>query len=1763
MANFFSLQDGNLIDPSVYGYSLSGVEVMNSTTGVWLSTVDAYGPIYIGNGSTISAVAVHLSARVAKPTNSILTLKLSSAASIITETYAVSSFTSYNGSDNLISPYPQNWQILKLTNPYTVANASPFRLSLATSVLSTLSLMGSASNYRYDQALITTTSMPATATLTVGGNPKLSANSPYNPNGWSAYFNGSAHYLQLPNANVGFGTADFTIETWIYPTSRVTTYPTIFSNYNSYTTGQIGIFAGHNSNTTKYSVAVNAVDNVIVSNTTISYNLSWVHLAIVRTSGTFKFFINGIQEGGDYTPATNPTLDGVGSDAAIGASLDSVATTYLNAYISNFRIVKGTALYTSNFTPSTAKLTNVTNTALLTLQDNNIFKDNSNNKISITTSGPPTISAVSPFPSAVPYSLSAFDGSINFDGSSYVKTAANSIFNLNKDFTIDVWVNTLSTTAVATYSRRLLTLNSAGTSSSNNLEIILSDGTNPSSILSLYNSAMLVTGNIPVANGAWHNIAVSRIGSSLRLFVDGVQSGTTATTTQAFDAGVSNGIIIGAFSTTGQGNWNGLISNLRIINGIGLYASNFTPPTLPTNLLLGTSLYFNASAFILSAYKYTPSIGDVHISSALKGLGSEPRIITSDLFTSDNLYIHNQGTLTFPLTSNNTLTLYGSAGLQITSDGTLNIGTSSSSIPLRTTHTIILSNTNIQVHDGGNLNIYGFNKPQYSYLQYDTNAGSNSFASNASLSSYWISGDVLAFTGNLTASTLSADILVLSSFSSDKNFRTTSNSPYAYNSLSSNPYIPTVCNLTRNVILTGSHSSPSYIYSFGNSKVNISNCSFNNIHNGLTVDVASSGYTNLSGNVFNNSVNNNKRQEWGMYFNGSTSITTSYDSGNALGTNQFTMEIWVYPISGGSGYCIVSDFYHQASPDSGWYMTWHSTNYTVTWLGTTTSVNSVLPNKWTHIAYTRDASNNLKCYINGVFNVSAAYASSITGGGDRLRFGNFRLDALVYYWTGYMSNFRLTKGQVLYPNNFTPSTKRFTTTSQGAKPENVAFLLNDNIAKDRSLYANAITINNVTYSSYENPFKYLISTINKSNLINNIYYNYALLSSYGISFNNTIMTNSNVLNNMILYSNGYGLYINSLSASNSIIRNNFVTTSSGIFINNCLGLSSTIGAISFKSNSCGILLSGYNTGNYILSSVYSKKEGVYVDASTSNLSGVTFQNILANNNSSVGFKVSGNNLNYLTPITLNINGLVANNNLDFGFEGYNITGNLSNITSNNNYVNGIKTSIGNGPTVFDGVSSYVTTLNYPVCALSVSTTAPSASTNTPYISGSDISYNFNGGYFSTTDSGIILGSVFTWEAWIYNGSTTASSRYFVRTAVGNGMEIGTDPNSKLYFSINNSGGTIVLSPNAITPNVWTHYAVTRDTSNVIRMYFNGTVVASATNSTNGDNTGVTLYIGANYIGTVANQWYCSTMRVLTGVALYTNNFTPNSTIPILPIANTIFFLKGSVINAYQKASLNPSVSAFNILSAYNYSQTVIKNSFLSATSVDPALSGSIGLVLDSTRFGEFSLDNSTLCAATPLQLNITRNILEGSYLFNNSILGSTPLGTGITSKYQSNVFRNTGFAFTNLNKISAYNVTYLVGGSRMLDYVTPSVQTSDVPTERLTPTSNTIKLCSGSKYVAVNAGDVTSISVYIRTSIVSDGTAYNGNPPRLILRGNPAVGVYSDIILGKLDSSNNVSGSYVLLTANTPVAIDDGVFEFYIDCDGTAGWVNIDNWNAV
>ena len=112
----------------------------------------------------------------------------------------------------------------------------------------------------------------------------------------------------------------------------------------------------------------------------------------------------------------------------------------------------------------------------------------------------------------------------------------------------------------------------------------------------------------------------------------------------------------------------------------------------------------------------------------------------------------------------------------------------------------------------------------------------------------------------------------------------------------------------------------------------------------------------------------------------------------------------------------------------------------------------------------------------------------------------------------------------------------------------------------------------------------------------------------------------------------------------------------------------------------------------------------------------------------------------------------------------------------------------------------------------------------------------------------------------------------------------------------------------------------------------------------------------------------------------------------------------------------------------------------------------------------------------------------------------------------------------------------------------------------MTPQSTSLKLRSGSKFVALTGDQSTNVGVYVRKSTLAEnGVRYNGNPPRLILKSNAAVGIVYDIVLSELGVE---SKNFLRMSGTTPVVNDAGVLEFYVDCDGTQGWINIDNWTA-
>ena len=159
-------------------------------------------------------------------------------------------------------------------------------------------------------------------------------------------------------------------------------------------------------------------------------------------------------------------------------------------------------------------------------------------------------------------------GAVAFNGSQTVLTSYNqSNFGTN-DFTIEAWINTADASNIKAIAGTLLTGFDGG------WQIRTGSGK--------FYFGIAVSGGVELADTAtistntWYHVAVTRSGTTLRTFVNGVNGGTL---TNSSNISNTNSVRVGhdGGSTLTARIWNGKIQNLLIYKGQALYTSNFTP----------------------------------------------------------------------------------------------------------------------------------------------------------------------------------------------------------------------------------------------------------------------------------------------------------------------------------------------------------------------------------------------------------------------------------------------------------------------------------------------------------------------------------------------------------------------------------------------------------------------------------------------------------------------------------------------------------------------------------------------------------------------------------------------------------------------------------------------------------------------------------------------------------------------------------------------------------------------------------------------------------------------------------------------------------------------------------------------------------------------------------------------------------------------------------------------------------------------------------
>jgi hypothetical protein len=481
--------------------------------------------------------------------------------------------------------YISNARITKGGALYTTTFTPSTTPSTTTVSSGTVSLLTCQSNRFIDNSV-------NAFTITVNGTPQVSPAQPFTlpttvATYGSGYFDGTGDYLTAPsNSAFAFGTGDFTVECWAYFTS-VANFPTLTDSRA--TTSST---AGFNLGLSTAKVQLYTTSQLLIGSTTLVAN-TWYHIAVTRSGTTLKIWLNGVQ---DATVSNSTNW----SDTTLLLGSTPTPTNYMTGYMTDTRLVKGTAVYSATFTPPTTPLTAITNTSLLTTQyngggNNSGFKDSSQFNFPITRNGNTTQGTFTPYGS---------NWSNYFNGSdAYWKQASSTNYILGtNDFTLECWINVNSTSVTM---RRLFGVGYGANGGSHGCswEIQYTGSESPTGQINVNRydgstSTSYATSGATIVAGQWHHIAVSRTGGNLRIFVDGVAYYNAANTfnfTQVTYGGNTElwtglGYYGPAGGLGGPRYFGGYMSNIRIINGTGIYSSNFTPSTTPLTAVTNTQL---------------------------------------------------------------------------------------------------------------------------------------------------------------------------------------------------------------------------------------------------------------------------------------------------------------------------------------------------------------------------------------------------------------------------------------------------------------------------------------------------------------------------------------------------------------------------------------------------------------------------------------------------------------------------------------------------------------------------------------------------------------------------------------------------------------------------------------------------------------------------------------------------------------------------------------------------------------------------------------------------------------------------------------------------------------------------------------------------------------------------------------------------------------------------------------------------------------------
>jgi hypothetical protein len=496
-----------------------------------------------------------------------------------------------------------NFRIVKDIALYYTTNNYVVPTRTLSSVQNTQLLLNTASPTTY----ITDTS-PNNFTVTNNNGIPYAPPSPVNSGG-SLYFPGTgtaSGNLSVTSSTIFNLTGDFTIEAWIYPT-------VILGGENGIidarvNPGSLGVWFFEIDGAGK----LNFFDGSYYAGTNpIAANV-WTHVAVVRSGSILTHYINGKIDlvtnigTGALSPGTTQAFIGATKNNGYGANYGPVS------YITNLRLVNGTAVYTAPFSPSTSPLTAVANTVLLL----NVASDSSY----ITDSSPSPVTLI-PNSSNVKYvpngpNVANIAGTLSFNGiDQYLSVGTTSdwafLHNGTQDYTVEAWIYLTAITPASTATAIISTASYYG-----NIGILFSTSSMEAGDLSV----LILTGGLGpavfgytgsvITGNTWNHCAftfstVNKVGSIYlngNLLLSKSQPSITYNSSSTSTYPLAVGRVDAPGTIYGPGQYfPGYITNLRIVKGAAIYNSNFIPSNRPLPVTQAANVYGSRSLEITSS----------------------------------------------------------------------------------------------------------------------------------------------------------------------------------------------------------------------------------------------------------------------------------------------------------------------------------------------------------------------------------------------------------------------------------------------------------------------------------------------------------------------------------------------------------------------------------------------------------------------------------------------------------------------------------------------------------------------------------------------------------------------------------------------------------------------------------------------------------------------------------------------------------------------------------------------------------------------------------------------------------------------------------------------------------------------------------------------------------------------------------------------------------------------------------------------------------